>query len=256
MSSSTPDRHHDAATAAESRPATAAESHPAATAAARLAEKLRSRILDGEMPPGTPLREEELARRHGVSRHTVRTALAALTAERIARAVPFAGTRVATLDDDELVALQQLRAALETEAVRLITAAHGTPWPAGIVEGTHAALDRLAAAEAAGDWITTTRAHAAVHRAIVDAAGSPRISDAYAALETEILLLLAHVRPHYAAPGLADEHRRYLELLPTDGGEAVRAHLEHSTQLIRAARGSAGDDDRPGSLPVPHRGGR
>ncbi|AZS37597.1 putative D-xylose utilization operon transcriptional repressor [Microbacterium lemovicicum] len=254
MPPSAPDRHDRAAAA--TRAAAAATRRAAATAAARLADELRSRILAGEIPPGTPLREEELAGRHGVSRHTVRTALAALTAERIARAVAFAGTRVATLDDDELVALQQLRAALETEAVRLITAEHGAPWPATVVEEAEAALDRLAAAESAGDWITTTRAHAAVHRAIVNAAGSARIADAYAALESEILLLLAHVRPHYAAPGLADEHRRYLRLLPIDGGEAVRAHLEHSTQLIRAARSGESSDDRPEPLPVPHRGGR
>jgi len=232
----TPARPPGATAAARPPGVTAAARPPGVTAAARLTEALRDAILRGELAPGAALREEGLAERHGVSRHTVRTALAALAAERLVRAVPYAGVRVTALDEAELIALQQLRAALETEAVRLLTETHGTRWTDAVLDPMREAVERLAAAEEAGDWIATTRAHARVHRAVVDAAGSPRISEAYAQLETELLLLLLHVRPQYGASGLGEEHRRYLDALGDRGGEAVRAHLARSTRLILDAR--------------------
>lgn len=218
------------------------EAAPGPTAVERLAATLRDAILErGDVAPGDPLREEDLARDHDVSRHTARAALALLRAERLVVAVPYAGARVATLDDAALVALQELRAALETEAVRLVTERHGSPWPADVRMPMDAAVDALAAAEAAGDWRATLHAHAAVHRAVVEAAESPRIAVAHAQLESEILLLLAHLRLDYPAGTLAEEHRRYLDALPERAGHAVRAHLDHSTALIRAARGTTGD---------------
>lgn len=201
-----------------------------------MADALRAEILGGALAPGAPLREEEIARAHEVSRHTVRAALAALGAERLVQLVPYAGARVSALGDEDLRGLQQLRAALEAEAVRLVTEAQGVEWSAATRAAIEAAIDDLAAAEARADWPATIRAHAGVHRAIVDAAASPRIAEAHAALESEVLLLLTHVRPHYAPGALAAEHRAYLDALPRDGRAAVRAHLDHSTQLIRAAR--------------------
>jgi len=212
------------------------------TTATQLADTLRARILDGQVEPGAPLREEELALRHGVSRHTVRTALATLASERIVDAAPYRGARVAALDDESLLALQQLRGALETEAVRLTTEAHGGSWPDDVTAPIAAAVDDLARAEASGDWPATTRAHALVHRTIVAAAGSPRIAEAHGLLESEILLLLAHVRPDYPPGALAHEHRAYLADVMVSGGSAVRAHLDHSTALIRAARPSPAAD--------------
>ena len=212
------------------------EGAPRPTVDVRVADALRGEILSGALAPGAPLREEEIARAHDVSRHTVRAALAALGAERLVQLVPYAGARVSALDDDDLRALQQLRAALETEAVRLIAEAQGVAWSAATRATIEAAISALADAEARADWPATIRAHAAVHRAIVDAADSPRLAEAHAGLESEVLLLLTHVRPHYAPGALAAEHRAYLDALPRDGGAAVRAHLDHSTQLIRAAR--------------------
>lgn len=218
------------------------EAAPGPTAVERLAATLRDAILErGALAPGDPLREEDLARDHDVSRHTARAALALLRAERLVVAVPYAGARVATLDDAALVALQELRAALETEAVRLVTERYGSPWPADVRMPMDAAVDALAAAEAAGDWRATLHAHAAVHRAVVEAAESPRIAVAHAQLESEILLVLAHLRPDYPAGTLADEHRSYLDALPEHAGAAVREHLDHSTALIRAARRTVGE---------------
>ncbi len=195
-----------------------------------LADALRARILSGELAPGTPLREEELSAAHGVSRHTARTALAALTAERLATAEPYRGVRVSLLDDDALIALQQLRCALETEAVRIVRERGIHP------PGVDDALDDLDRAEAAGDWPATLDAHARVHLALVDAAGSPRIAEEYRRLDGEMHLLLTQVRPAYAPGALTREHRAYVAEALRDPERAVRAHLEHSTRAILDGR--------------------
>jgi DNA-binding GntR family transcriptional regulator len=187
---------------------------------------VRNGILSGELAPGTPLREEELSATHRVSRHTARTALATLTAERLVTAEPYRGVRVSLLDDAALVALQQLRCALETEALRIVRGRGIRP------PDVDAAVDALAAAEASGDWPATLESHARVHRALVDAADSPRIAEEYRRLDSEMHLLLSHVRPAYAPGALAPEHRAYVEAALADPEHAVREHLDNSTRAI------------------------
>ena len=213
---------------------------PGPTQTAALAEALRASILSAEIPLDAPLREEQLAARYGASRHTVRAALQSLAAERLVSIAPYRGARVANLDDDAVEALQELRGALESEAVRLVTARCGPSWPEDGTAPVRDAISHLAQAEESGDWLATTRAHAAVHRRIVEAAASSRIAQAHSQLESEILLLLTHIKPDYPAGSLAREHAAYLDEVQRRGGEAVRAHLAHSADLIRAARHQAG----------------
>ena len=74
--------------------------------------------------------------------------------------------------------------------------------------------------------------HADFHRALVAASDSPRIIEAHAALGSELLLFLLHVRPHYTIESLVVEHRELLDAVQSEGPEAVREHLEHSTRLL------------------------
>ena len=64
----------------------------------RVAEELRRSLFEGELGPGTPLREVALAEALGVSRSTVREALGLLVAEGLADRVPNSGTQVRRLD--------------------------------------------------------------------------------------------------------------------------------------------------------------
>src|SRR4029453_10195346 len=126
--------------------ATGAEAvHPAPTAVERVADEVRAEILSGELPADAPLREEAAAARYGVSRHTVRAAFQRLVAERLAIATPYRGVRVASFDRETVIALQQLRAALEVEAVRIARERFGGEWPDPVLAPARAALDRLPA---------------------------------------------------------------------------------------------------------------
>jgi len=205
------------------------------TAADRLTDELRRDVLTGTLGPGEPLREEDLARATGHSRHTVRTALARLVAEHLAVAAPYRGVRVTSFDDAAVVALQQLRGALECEAVRLLGEHHGATWPEHVLAPVRTAITAMARCEAA-DWPAVAAAHAEVHRRLVAAAGGARITEEHARLDSEMLLLLVHVRPAYSLGELVDEHVRYLEEVQRDGPDAVRRHLDHATRAILGAR--------------------
>ncbi|WP_166426771.1 GntR family transcriptional regulator [Labedella populi] len=209
------------------------------TRADRVASDLRDRILAGALAPGAPLREVELEEHYGVSRHTIRRALSALVAERLATSRSYSGVTVVELDLEGVVALQELRCALESEAVRLLRERHGSRWPSGTLTVIGSALDALdEACRLPEDWLAVERAHSRVHRSIVDAAGSDRISEAYRSLDVEMQVFLLHLRPELDASSLAADHRDFVDDLRATGAAAVRSHLARSTALLSASHGS------------------
>jgi DNA-binding GntR family transcriptional regulator len=210
-----------------------------------LADDLRGRILRGELEAGAPLREEALASAVGLSRHTVRTALARLVAERLAIQEPYRGIRVTSFTTEDVRALQELRCALEAEAVRLTRERYGTSWPDELTAPYQQALQELVrvAGTSPDDWPRVAAAHAAVHRALVAMARSPRIEEAYARLDSEMLLLLVNLRPSHSAKVVADDHLTFLQEVQAEGESAVRHHLDHGALqfLPRSERGNVLD---------------
>src|SRR5690606_10767984 len=82
-------------------------------------EQLKNLILDGELRPGEPMREQQLAERTGTSRTPVREALHELAREGLVRLVPGRGAFVAEISIPDLLELFQLRDVLEPYAARL-----------------------------------------------------------------------------------------------------------------------------------------
>lgn len=194
---------------------------------------LRDRVLSGEIPPGAWLRERELTEEYAVARHSVRAALRQLAAERLVRVRPNRGVQVTVLDPAELRGLYELRAALETEAARLLVQRHGVePLPVAVVEAAErldgACASRPLDAEAVDD------AHAALHHALVVAAGSARITEAHAALDAETRVYLRQLRPLMGPGEMARSHRALLAGLVAEGPEAVRRHIVGATERLIA----------------------
>lgn len=79
-------------------------------------EQLRSLILSGALQSGQPLRQEEIARRLGISRLPVREALNRLEIEGLVELKPRRGFFVATLDVEEIEDIFEMRSLLEAHA--------------------------------------------------------------------------------------------------------------------------------------------
>lgn len=82
-------------------------------------ETLRAAILDGRIPCGTALRQQDLADLFGVSRMPVREALRQLEAQSLLNVVAHKGAVVAALVQGDAVETYALRVLLESEALRL-----------------------------------------------------------------------------------------------------------------------------------------
>jgi DNA-binding GntR family transcriptional regulator len=89
------------------------------TAQELVLETLREAILDGILPPGARLRQEDLAAAFDTSRIPVREALRVLEYEGLARSEPHRGFTVTALDADQIEEIYELRTVLESHAVRL-----------------------------------------------------------------------------------------------------------------------------------------
>jgi DNA-binding GntR family transcriptional regulator len=87
------------------------------TTAKVVAERLRDEIQDGTLSPGTRLRQNEVARRFGVSTTPVREAFAQLQAEGLVRIDPHRGAVVFRPTTDDLVEFYEIREVLESLAV-------------------------------------------------------------------------------------------------------------------------------------------
>lgn len=92
---------------------------PAHLARSVIEETLRSAILDGRLPCGTALRQQDLADLFGVSHMPVREALRQLEAQSLLHVVAHKGAVVAPLVEGDAAETYALRILLESEALRL-----------------------------------------------------------------------------------------------------------------------------------------
>jgi DNA-binding GntR family transcriptional regulator len=136
-------------------------------AEAALAE-LRDSILSGELPPGAPLRLEELAERLGMSISPVREAVRRLESLGLAIHVPHRGARVSELALDDLRDTYEVRLVLEPLAVSK-AAARFTDRDA---ETARRHLTEYGLARERSELLQARTVHTAFHFTLYAAAGS------------------------------------------------------------------------------------
>jgi len=90
----------------------------------RLAAEIRELINEGKLSPGQQLRQQDLARRFGISRVPVRETLSLLVAEAAVQHDPNRGFQVAPLSSSEARQLYRIRHLLETQLLSTVR------WPA------------------------------------------------------------------------------------------------------------------------------
>lgn len=93
--------------------------HDVLTHADRAFQALQSDITKGDIKPGTKISETELANRYGISRGPLREAMQRLEGRGLIERIPHVGTRVVSLNLNELLEIYQVREALEGLACRL-----------------------------------------------------------------------------------------------------------------------------------------
>jgi DNA-binding transcriptional regulator YhcF (GntR family) len=133
------------------------------TAPERVAMQLRDELLDGQYAAGTRLREEELAERFEVGRHTVRSAIRLLVERGLIVHERNRGAVVPPLTQRRIDEIFGFRKVLEIGALRMALADGADLTPvATVVEE----LEGLVGRDPAPSWGELTEVHARIHRAL------------------------------------------------------------------------------------------
>lgn len=159
--------------AAAAKPLDTAAPRPSASLAEDVYRRLRQDIVAGLYLPDTKLTMEELSAAYGTGASPVREALMRLAADRLVRAAPQRGFWVEGLSREAFADITATRVRLETMALGDAMAKGGEAWEVGVIAAKHR-LDRLASEDPAARPCETWEArHRDVHRALIEACGSP-----------------------------------------------------------------------------------
>jgi DNA-binding GntR family transcriptional regulator len=188
----------------------------------RIHDRLRAAIISGELPPGTPVIEAELAGRLGASRTPVREALRRLEAEGLLEPRGLRGSVVRALRSDEVECVFEIREALESlaarRAARSLTASE--------LRKLEEMLERMRGA--VDDPNEMERHDTAFHDLILASANGDRLKRMLTDLREELIA--------YRFLSLSDAARRRATIVEHEAVlDALRAHDEAAAAARTAA---------------------
>lgn len=191
--------------------------------------RLIEEIRDGQLPPGSRLREVELAERLGHSRTPIREAIRLLESDGLVVHLPRQGASIRVLDYAEVMELYEMRAVLEGTAARI---AARSATEAEIAQ-LHEINADFAAAPSDQEAATLNRQF---HQMLLEAARNRFLLRSMRGLQKTMLILgpttlLEPTRREVAA----QEHHAVLEALGARDGAAaedkMRRHMEAAQQV-------------------------
>jgi DNA-binding GntR family transcriptional regulator len=182
-------------------------------------EAIKHAILTGELKPGRPLVETDLAELLGVSKTPVREALKTLAGAGLVTMNPYKGAAVRVVDDAQARHVYDVRLLLEPEALARAVAA-GPDWYAA-----HAAL---ASADNARDQAERSLANRDFHRALYAGCGNPLLVRMLDDLRDQTALVAVaswrHDPPGTVTPSWKREAAEHQAVLTcAEGGDSTRA---------------------------------
>ena len=224
--------------------------HDTRTMAETVAQRLRTLIIDGQLPPGTTLRLAPMAEQLGVSIMPVREAFRLLEAERLVVVTPRRGAVVAALSIDDIEETYAIRVALEGLAAR-----HATELlSAADLADMEGLFEAMARATEANDLQAFIAADRAFHMRLYAASDRDHLVRKISELEGRSQRYAPYVYAAWQPLDIAlQAHRPLLEAIEAgDPGlveERTREHMSAAgARLLASAQREAGDRARPLTL--------
>ncbi|MGW0904817.1 GntR family transcriptional regulator [Streptomyces sp. NPDC002853] len=202
--------------------------HPIPSRTQYVLEAVKHRILTGQLAPGQPLVETELAAQFAVSKTPVREALKTLAGTGLVVMSQYKGATVRTVDAAMAQEVYDVRLLLEPEALRRT-----------VRSGAHLeeARDALERADSAADAAERSLANREFHRALYVPCGNPLLSRMLDDVRDQAALVSAvawATLPSWERE--AAEHREILRLaLAGEADAAARGLHDHIASFVRRA---------------------
>ena len=200
-------------------------------------QRLRTAIFTGEMLPGTPVIEAEIAASLGASRTPVREALRRLESEGLLEPRGLRGTVVRELEREEVACMFDVREALETIAAQRASRR--------MAERDYAELERLLERmkKHVEDPLELERLDTLFHERILAHADGKRLKKMLEDLRADILLwrFIALATPQRRHEVVAEHAAMVDAMRSLDDAAVARATTRH-IQNTKASVGPHGDD--------------
>lgn len=196
--------------------------------------KLRNQILNGEIPPGTQLREEDLAARLGMSRTPVRTALKMLLSEKVLTKGQDRTLRVTSVSSRDIEDVFLARKIVEAEIADL---ACRRATKAQIDRLRHYVMDEQSAYDSQ-NTVLIIHAERQFHGHIGEMSGNELLMSFQETVNNRVLLVLALSSTLEEEVGNAlEEHQDIVKAIeegdPSGARAAMLAHLRNVEIRIR-----------------------
>lgn len=209
----------------------------------QLTELIRSMIITGRIEPGARINEVSFAAQFEVSRAPLREALRRLTSEGLLEATANKGVRVKTYTVGELEELFQLRAALESLAVRLAISRntdHIVEQLEKLLSATRMELVEEGVGEEGGPGYPRDRDF---HDALVNLVKHSQLSHFYNILRSQIELsrVTSGADPERASAAYAEHCELVSRIRQRDWASAERALISHLQNSLRGSVGKLTD---------------
>ncbi|MGW6445764.1 GntR family transcriptional regulator [Lentzea sp. NPDC055074] len=208
--------------------------------AERVADFVRTRVLEGDLPPGTRLSEEALRTALGVARNTLREAFRLLTRERLLVHEHSRGVFVRTPDVEDVVDLYAARRVIESGALQA--------WPEAAEAKRQKVRDAVLfqkESALAERWNDVATGNMRFHLAITGLAGSARLDEEVQRLLAELRLMFHHMGdPREFHENYVHLNREILALADNgavaEAGDALRRYFDVAEQHLLTRMRSCG----------------
>ena len=196
-------------------------------------EQLRTKIMQGELAPGTRLMEIGLSEQLGVSRTPVREAIRMLEKEGLAVILPRRGAHVAAVSPRQLEDMLEVRRTLETFSVN----AAGSRISREQIEELKERNEKYKKAIASDDPVLIARVDHDFHAYITKIAGNEKIVSILSSLKEQLFRYTYLYAKHCDNIGLsAREHEMICEAFSNGDNnravEIIKMHIDHQELVV------------------------
>ena len=199
-------------------------------------ERLRRRIIEGELRPGLPINEADFAREHSVSKTPIREALRQLERDGLVENVPGRGSTISHIRPQDIREVFELREIIETGAAKRAARLGENEELAGKREECRRLLE---SEQASGKYVQEWGSWEDVHLCIVQALGNQMLVDVYSGLLDRIHRIRSHYGQRFTQRRLHEiltEHTAILDAImdgDAQGAEQmVQKHLRNAGAFL------------------------
>ena len=191
--------------------------------AERVYENIRQRILEDDLPPGTRLISDQLAKEMGVSRTPVKEALLRLEKDGFAVSVPRRGVYAKKFSRAEIKEIYEVREVLEALAVRLGAPLINEKQIRAMLKTCHD-FQRSVKKK---DTRSCLKADFEFHKLLIQASRNSKLVDVINTFNLQLLSIFTKEREYWSrAPRYIEQHLSIIDALSNDDSDLAQELLQ------------------------------